>query len=118
MRGLRFVPLRPDHGVKPALALADVSVAAEEIHRARAEAEQLRHPRVVVVLLGNVAIGAVLRRADAAGRVRKMRIECLAAVTFGADGLLLRINPFAVRVLRTDDDRADEERSTARRLLL
>jgi hypothetical protein len=35
-----------------------------------------------------------------------MRIVSLAAVTVGADGLLLRINPFAVGVLRTDDDRA------------
>ena len=35
-----------------------------------------------------------------------MRIVSLTAVTFRADRLLLRINPFAIRVLRADDDRA------------
>src|SRR5437899_12823154 len=35
-----------------------------------------------------------------------MRIECLAAVAFSGDGLLLRVNPFAIRVLRADDDAA------------
>ena len=40
-----------------------------------------------------------------AAGVRKMRIERLPAVTFRAHGLLLRINPFAIRVLRTDEHR-------------
>ena len=53
-----------------------------------------------------MAIGAVLGGADAAGRVRKMRIERLAAVAFSGDGLLLRVNPFAIRVLRANDDGA------------
>src|SRR5207247_9206923 len=44
--------------------------------------------------------------ADAAGRVRKMRIERLAAVTLRGDRLLLGINPLAIGILRTDDDRA------------
>src|SRR5260370_11275307 len=35
-----------------------------------------------------------------------MRIERLAAVTFGRKCLLLRINPFAVLILRADHDRA------------
>ena len=34
---------------------------------------------------------------------RKCRIESLTAEALGADGLLLRINPLAVRVLRTDE---------------
>ena len=105
-RGLRFVRFGPDDAVQSFLALADVGVAAEEIHRAGAEAEQLRHPRVVVVVLREMAVGAILRRADAARGVREMRIERLAAVAFGADGLLLRVNPFAIRVLRADDHRA------------
>ena len=92
--------------MKSFAAFADVGVATEEIHRAGAEAEQLRHPRVVVVLLRQMAVGAILGRADAAGRVREMRIERLAAVTFGGKCLLLRVNPFAIRVLRTDHDRA------------
>ena len=53
-----------------------------------------------------MTVFAILRRADAAGRVRQMRIVSLTTVTFRADGLLLRINPFAIRVLRTHDDRA------------
>ncbi len=91
---------------KPSLPFADVGVAPEEIHRAGAEAEQLRHPGVVVVSLGEMAIGAILRRPDAAGGVREMRVEGLAAVAFGGDGLRLRVDPFAVLVLRTDHDRA------------
>src|SRR6266478_1513326 len=51
-------------------------------------------------------MSAVLCGANAAGRVRKMRIERLAAVTLRGDRLLLGINPFAIGILRTDDDRA------------
>src|SRR5438093_11754091 len=87
-RRLRFILFRPDDRVEAALALADVGVAPEEIHGTRAEAEHLRQPGVVVIVLRDVAIGAVLRRALAAGGVRKMRIERLAAVALGADGLL------------------------------
>ena len=103
---LRFVRFGPDHGVKSFAAFADIGVATEEIHRAGAEAEQLRHPRVVVVVLREMAVGAILGRADAAGGVREMRIEGLAAVAFGRKRLLLRINPFAIRILRADHDRA------------
>src|SRR5689334_5244861 len=53
-----------------------------------------------------MAIGAILCGSDAAGRVRKMRIKRLAAVTLGGNRLLLGINPFAIGILRTDDDRA------------
>ncbi len=38
--------------------------------------------------------------------MREMRIECLATVAFGAHGLLLRIDPLTICVLRTDDHRA------------
>src|SRR5205823_6284874 len=51
-----------------------------------------------------MAVSAILSRADTAGGVREMRIEGLAAVTFRREGLLLRVNPLAVRVLRTDHD--------------
>ena len=105
-RGLRFVRFGPDDGVQSFASFADIGVASEEIHRAGAEAEQLRHPGVVVVVLREMAVGAILRRADAAGGVREMRIERLAAVAFRGNGLLLRINPFAIGVLRTDHDRA------------
>ena len=106
MRGLRLFRFRPDDGVKPALALADVGVAAKEIHRAGAEAEQRRNPGVVVIRLGEMAVLAIFCRAHAAGGVRQMRIVGLAAETVGADRLLLRIDPLAICILRTDDDRA------------
>src|SRR5262245_66687220 len=35
-----------------------------------------------------------------------MRTESRSAITFGGDGLLLGVDPFAVRVLRTDQNRA------------
>ena len=105
-RGLRFVLFRPNHRVESALAFADVSVAAKEIHRARPEAKQRREPRIVVIGFRDVTVLAIFCRADAAGRVRQMRIVSLTAITFRADGLLLRINPFAICVLRTHDDGA------------
>ena len=46
-----------------------------------------------------MAVGAIFGRAGAACRVREMRIERLPAVTFRRERLLLRINPFAVRIL-------------------
>ena len=104
--GLRLLLLGPDHRANAFLARADPGVAAEEVDRARAEAEQLGHPGVVVARGGQMAIRAILGRADAAGGVREMRVERLAAIALRRDGLLLRIHPFAVRVLRTDDHRA------------
>ena len=80
--GLRFIRLGPNHGVQTFFAFADVGVAAKKIHRAGAEPEELRHPRVVVIVLRQMAVGAILGRADAARRVWKMRIECLTAVAF------------------------------------
>ena len=53
-----------------------------------------------------MAVGAVLGRSDAAGGVREVGIERLPAVTFCGDGLLLRVHPFAIRILRTDHDGA------------
>src|SRR6266487_3804189 len=81
--GLRFVRFGPDHGVKSFAPFADVSIAPKEIDRAGAEAQQLRHPSIVVVRLRQMAVGAILGCANAARRVREMWIECLAAVAFG-----------------------------------
>ena len=52
-----------------------------------------------------MAIRAILRRANTACRVRKVRVKSLAAVAFGTHRLLLRIDPVAVLVLRTDNNR-------------
>ena len=50
--GLRLIGLCPNNGVEPVASFADVSVPSEEIYGAGAEAQELRHPRVVVVVLG------------------------------------------------------------------
>ncbi len=102
--GLGLVALGPDDGVEAVVAGGDVGVAAEEVDRAGAEAEELGHPGVVVVLLGEVAVGAVLGRADGGRGVGEVGVEGLARVALGGDGLLLGIDPLAVGVLRADDD--------------
>src|SRR5713226_6420213 len=53
-----------------------------------------------------MAVGAILGRSNAAGGVREMWIERLTAVSFRRKSLLLRINPFPIRILRADHDRA------------
>src|SRR5204863_5631408 len=79
--GLGLLRFGPNHGVQAFAPFADVGVATKEIHRARPESEELRHPGVVVIVLGEMAVSATLCRADTAGGVREMRIEGLATVT-------------------------------------
>src|SRR5262249_34601343 len=52
-----------------------------------------------------MTICAVLSRADAAGSMWEMRIKSLPTVAFGANRLLLRINPFPIGILGTNDYR-------------
>src|SRR5207249_2794167 len=61
---LRLVGFGPNNRMQSVASFANIRVAPEEIYRAGAEAEQLRHPGVVVVLLGQMAVGAVLGRPD------------------------------------------------------
>ena len=103
---LRLRPFRPDDTAQPVMIRADIREAPEEIHRPGAEAQQLGHDRVVVVVFRNVAIGAVLRGADPAGGVGEMRIESLPRIALCGDGLLLGVEPLAVRPLRADKHRA------------
>ena len=105
-RRLRLIRFGPDDAVKSFVPFAHVSVASEEVHRAGAEPEELRHPGVVVVVLREMAVGAILRRPDTAGGVREMGIEGLPAVTFRGEGLRLGVNPFPILILRADHDRA------------
>src|SRR5262249_44407494 len=49
--GLWFRLFGPDNGIKSFFAFAYIGVAPKEIDRAGAEAEQLRHDGVVIVLL-------------------------------------------------------------------
>src|SRR5439155_20625667 len=105
-RGLRFFLFSPHHAVKAGISRSYPGVAAKEIHRAGAKAKHLSHPGIVVAVPGEMAIGAILRRSLAAGGVREMGIEGLPAVALGADGLLLGVHPFAIGVLRADNDSA------------
>src|ERR1051326_4403355 len=86
-------------------AFADILVAPEEIHEIGAFEQHLRHPRVVIILLRDMAVGAGFGLASAY-RVGVVRIERLAAVALRRDGLLLVIDPLAVGILRTDYDGA------------
>ena len=101
---LRLIRLSPYDSVQRLLA-TDPRIAAKEIDRAGAKSKQLRNPRIVVLGLGKMAVRAIFRRARSAGRVRKVRIKRLPAVSVAAHGLLLRIEPVPVLVLRTDDHR-------------
>ena len=78
--GLRLVALGDFDGRQPAVARRDPAIAADEIDVVRALHQELGHDRVVVVLLGDVAIGAhfglgraggeIASRCIAVGRVR------------------------------------------------
>ena len=103
---LRFVLFRPGHRIEAPFARANPGIAPKEIHGAIPKPEHLGHPRVVVALPGYMAIAAILCCSLSTRRMREMRIECLAAITFSADRLLLGVNPLAVRILRADDHRA------------
>src|SRR5437879_5805379 len=94
--GLGFLLLGPDNRLKSLFGFADIGVTPKEIHCSSSKPKQLGHDRVVVVIFRNVAIGAILRRAHAAGGMWKMRIERLAAVALRRDGLLLRVSPLAI----------------------
>ena len=99
---LRLSCLRPNHCVETGAPTADVGITSEKIHCARTKPEELRHPGIVIVRFRQVTIGAVLGGSDATRRVRKMGIERLPAVAFSTDCLLLRVNPFAVCILRAN----------------
>src|SRR5205085_7275916 len=94
------------HRMEPVLAFADIRVTSEEIYGAGPEPEELCHPGVVVVVLREMTVGAILGRSDAAGGMREVRIERLAAIAFRRESLRLRVDPFAIRILRADHDRA------------
>ncbi len=81
--GLGLILFGPYHCVKTIFARTDIGIAPKEIHGAGAETEQLRHNGVVVIVFGEMAIGACFGCADTASGMREMRIKGLAAVAFG-----------------------------------
>src|SRR5262245_42930115 len=87
--GLGFILFGPGHGVETRFALRHIGVAAKEIHAPGSEPEQRGHPGIVVIFFRQVTISAAFGGSNSAGRVREVGIVCLAAVPFGAYGLLL-----------------------------
>ena len=100
---LRLVPLGHAHRLDPVLGPGP-GVVADEVHEVGTEQEQLRHDGVVVVVLGDMTIGAGLGLGLALG-VREMGREGLGAETAGRDRRLLDINELAVDVARGQDER-------------
>ena len=123
---LRLLLLGHDHARKPACSEAYPTVSADEIRVVGALHEQLRHDRVVVIVLRHVAVAAHLRfvRAGAVGGeiplhggmraaadgVGHVRAERDAAVALGRDRLLLHVDRLAVGVVGADVDRAARSR--------
>src|SRR5262249_60061194 len=98
--GRRLVALGHGYGVDALLARRDPGEAPDEVDEIGPLHQQLRHDRVVVAGLRDVAVGADLGLGCADG-VRHESAERVSAVAFGRNRLLLRIEPFAVLVLRT-----------------
>jgi len=94
-RRLRFGALGPDD-TPDSFFSADVAISTKEVYGARAESGELRHDRVVIITLRDLAVRDVLRRANTAGGVREVRIEGLARKALGGDGLSLTVELFAV----------------------
>src|SRR5215469_4600610 len=99
--GFRFVVLGDGDGFEAFVAGCDIDVPADEVHKIRTLEQQLRHPGVVVVCGGNVTVGTLLGFASTNG-VRYKGAEGLTGKPFGGNGLLLVVEPFAVRILRAD----------------
>src|SRR5689334_11445651 len=79
----------------------DVNISSHEIHEVCALQEQLSQPGIVVVSLRNVTVAAGLcfSCSDCMGN---MCIERLSSKSFRRRCLLLRVNPLAVLILRTN----------------
>src|SRR5439155_15838240 len=80
----------------------DPSVLADEVQVVRPVHQQLGHPGVVVVRLGDVAVGALLGAVAAADGVRDVGRESDAAHPLAGDRLLLHVDRLAVLVVPAD----------------
>jgi len=95
---LRLVPFGDPHRLDVVL-LADIRVIADHVDEVGPEQQQLGHDRVVVVGLGDVAVGAGLGLGAPLG-VRVMRRKGLARIARSRDRRLLHIDVLAVDVGR------------------
>src|SRR5262249_53692296 len=100
-----FVVLGDGDCFEPFLAGRDVNVAAHEVHEVSALQKKLSHPGVIVVLLRDVAV-ATLFGFFCADRVGNEGRISLTGKSRSGDSLLSVVEPFAVGVLRADENRA------------
>ena len=107
--GVGLIMFSDGHGFQPVVSGRHIDVAAHEIHEVGALEQELGQPGVVVVGGGNVAIAALLGFL-CANRVRNEGAEGLAGKSRRGDGLLLVVQPFTVRILRTDQHGAGRAR--------
>src|SRR5262245_18115292 len=102
---LRLLTFGHRNGMDSVFSVSDPSVATDKIDEICPLHQQLRHSRIVVVGLREVTIAADLCLTGA-DRVWNECAEGMPAVAIRGDCLLLRVEPFAVLVLRTDQDSA------------
>ena len=96
--GLRLVPFGDARRLEPAFEARPI-VQSDEIDPVGAKQQQLRHDRIIILILGQVAIRTGLGLLRPHG-MREMRGEGLAGETDRADRRLLHIDALAVDVGR------------------
>jgi hypothetical protein len=77
--GLGFLLLGPGNSIEACRASSDIGIASKEIYGASPKTKKLCDDGVIVLFFGNMAIGAVLRRPNAARCMREMWVEGLSA---------------------------------------
>ena len=103
--GLRLITFGDDDRFESVFSRANPAVAAHEVEVVRPVHEQLRHQRVVVFVVREMAVGTLFRTVFAANRVRDVGRERDAAHAVGGDRLLLDVDRLAVVVVAADMDR-------------
>src|ERR1044072_6380124 len=83
------------------IVCCDVNISSHEIYEVCSLQKQLSQPGIVVVLLRNVTVAAGLCFSCSDG-MGNMCIERLSSKPFRRRRLLLRVNPLAVLILRTN----------------
>ena len=100
---LRLVPFGHAHRLEPAFE-PEPAVEPDEVDEIGAEQQQLRHHRIVIIRLAEVAVGALLGL-GLAHRVREVRRERLGREAGCRNRRLLHIYALAVDIGRGQDQR-------------
>ena len=103
---LRFIAFGDSDSEQAMFSGGDPCITADEVHVVGALHEELRHEGVVVIVSGEVAIGAGLCFALAADSMWNIGAEGDSTESFGGDRLLLCVDGFTVEVVGRDMDSA------------